>query len=104
MKKLAKSKLKNLLKHWAGKYRVLTPTLGAGGDCLLDTFDESSFTLDYAKTPMPPKSACFPQSEAIFSVDRGEYREVITAKKTLLFGIRSCDMMGILQALSLIHI
>lgn len=100
MKKLAKSELKNLLKHWAGEYRVLAPTLGAGGDCLLDTFDESAFTLDYGKTPMFPKSACFPQREAIFSVEKGEYREVITANKALLFGIRSCDMMGILQSAS----
>jgi sulfhydrogenase subunit beta (sulfur reductase) len=100
MKKLAKNELKNLLKHWAGEYRILAPTLNADGDCLLDTFDDSSFTLDYGKTPMPPKSACFPQSEAIFSVEKGEYREVIVAQKTLLFGIRSCDMMGILQSAS----
>ena len=31
MKKLAKSELKNLLKHWAGEYRVLAPTLGTPG-------------------------------------------------------------------------
>jgi sulfhydrogenase subunit beta (sulfur reductase) len=100
MKKLAKSEIKDLLKHWAGQYRVLAPTLAAGGDCLLDFFDESTFTLDYGKTPMPPKSACLPQSEAIFAVDKGEYREVITATKTILFGIRSCDMMGIRQSAS----
>ena len=29
-----------------------------------------------------------------------KYREVITAKKVLLFGIRACDMSGILQATS----
>jgi sulfhydrogenase subunit beta (sulfur reductase) len=100
MKKLAKSELTNLLKKWAGEYHVLAPTLGTQGDCLLDTFDELSFTLDYAKTPMPPKSAFFPQSEAIFAVEKGEYREVVSARKTLLFGIRSCDMTGILQSAS----
>jgi sulfhydrogenase subunit beta (sulfur reductase) len=98
MKKLAKSELKNLLKHWAGEYSVLAPTLGTQGDCLLDTFDEGSFTLDYKKTPLPPKTVFFPQSEAIFTVEKGEYREVVSARKTLLFGIRSCDMMGILQS------
>lgn len=100
MKKMAKSELKTLLKHWAGEYRVLAPTLCAGGDCLLDTFDEPSFTLDYRKTPLPPKSAFFPQSEAIFAVEKGEYREMVSAKKTLLFGIRSCDMMGLRQSAS----
>lgn len=98
MKQLAKSEIKNLLNHWAGEYRVLAPTLGAQGDCLLDTFDEDSFTLDYKKTPLPPKSAFFPQSETIFAVENGEYREVVSARKTLLFGIRSCDMMGIRQS------
>lgn len=100
MKILAKSELKNLLKHWAGEYSVLAPTLGAQGDCLLDTFAEDSFTLDYKKTPFFPKSALFPQSEILFAVEKGEYREVVSAKKTLLFGIRSCDLMGMLQAAS----
>jgi ferredoxin len=103
MKKLAKSELMTLLKHWAGRYRVLAPSRSACGDCLLDTFDEPSFTLDFGKTQMPPKSACFPQSEAIFAVEKGEYREVIAAKKTLLFGIRSCDMMGIRQSSSFMN-
>ena len=100
MKKLLKGELKDLMKSWAGEYRVLAPTLGIQGDCLLDTFDEASFTLDYRKTPMPPKTAFFPQSEAIFAVEKGEYREVVSASKTLLFGIRSCDMMGIRQSTS----
>lgn len=102
MKKLAKSELLPLLRHWAGRYRVLAPSRRANGDCLLEPFEESSFTLDYGKPSMPPKSLCFPQSETIFAVEKGEYREVIaaSAKKTLLFGIRSCDMMGIRQSTS----
>jgi sulfhydrogenase subunit beta (sulfur reductase) len=100
MKKLVKSELKNLLERWAGEYQVIAPTLGSGGDCLFDTFAGDSFTLDYKKTPFLPKSALFPQSEVIFSVENGEYREVIAARKTLLFGIRSCDMMGLLQSAS----
>lgn len=98
MKKLAKSELTNLLRHWDETYRVLAPTRGAQGDCLLDAFNQDTFTLDYGKTPMPPKSVFFPQSETIFAVEKGQYREMITATQTLLFGIRSCDMMGILQS------
>lgn len=100
MKKLAKSELKDLLKCWSGGYRVLAPTLGSGGDLLLDDFDAETFTLDYKKTPSLPKSVLFPQSETIFTVENGEYREVMTAGKTLLFGIRSCDLMGLLQSAS----
>lgn len=100
MKKLAKSELMNLLKHWAGEYRVLAPTLGINGDCLFDTFAVDSFTLDYKKSPFLPKSVLFPQSEVLFAVENGEYREVVAAEKTLLFGIRSCDMMGLRQSTS----
>lgn len=100
MKKLAKSELVNLLKHWAEKYRLWAPTRDISGDCLFDTFNEASFTLDYRKSPFLPKSALFPQSEVIFSVENGEYREVVTAAKTLLFGIRACDMMGLRQSVS----
>jgi ferredoxin len=101
MKTLAKSELISLLQHWAGRYLVLAPSRSAAGDCMLEPFDEASFTLDYGKPAMPPKSACFPQSETIFAVEKGEYRESITAtKRTLLFGIRSCDLMGIRQSTS----
>ncbi len=42
----------------------------------------------------------FPHTEVIFKVEKNEYREVVSAKKMLIFGIRACDMMGILQASS----
>ena len=100
MKTLAKNKLADLLKNWTEKYQVLAPNRGPQGDCMFDTFREDSFTLDYGIYPLPPKSVFFPQSEVIFEVERNEYREVVSAKKSLLFGLRSCDMMGILQSAS----
>lgn len=100
MKKLPKSELKNLLRHWTTEYRVFAPSKRASGDCLIDTYDDASFTLDYGKTPLPPKFACFPQTETLFSVKDGEYREVVGTAKTMLFGIRSCDLMGMLQSSS----
>lgn len=98
MKKLAKSDLAALLQHWSGRYRVLAPTRGEGGDCLLDSFVEASFEPGFGKTPMPPKSVCLPQNEVVFAVEKERYREVISAVKTLLFGIRPCDLMGIRQS------
>ena len=100
MKTLAKKDLIQALKIWADKFEVLSPTKTAHGDCLFDTFGEKTFTLDYQKPPLSPKSVLFPHSEVTFKVEENQYREVVSAKNMLLFGIRACDMMGILQASS----
>lgn len=98
MKELPKAELKGLLIRWAEEYRVLAPGLKANGDCLFDDFDEESFTLDYGKPPLPPKSVCFPQSEITFTVDKGRYSPTVKAGPTILFGIRACDLMGLRQS------
>lgn len=100
MKTLAKKDMNKTLSIWAQKYEVLSPTKTENGDCIFGAFSEETFTLDYKKPPLSPKSVLFPQSEIIFNVENNEYREVVAAKKTLVFGIRACDMMGICQASS----
>jgi sulfhydrogenase subunit beta (sulfur reductase) len=100
MKTLKKNEIGALLASWGKMYHLMTPARAPNGDILFDTYRQDAFTLDYGKPPLPPKGVFFPQKEEIFSVEAGKYREVITAKKVLLFGIRSCDMSGILQATS----
>jgi ferredoxin len=100
MKTLAKKDLIEAMTIWAQKHDVLCPTQTDSGDCIFDTFREKTFTLDYKKPPLSPKAVFFPHSEITFKVENNEYREVVSSKNTLLFGIRSCDMMGILQATS----
>lgn len=98
MKKLAKDKLTDLLSHWSGQYSVLAPIRKDNGDCLMGPFEKGAFSLDYGKPSLPPKAAFFPQSDVIFRVEKGEYREVLPVGKVLLFGIRSCDLTGLLQS------
>ncbi len=100
MKTIAKEDLKSMLKTWAEKYDVIAPTKTMQGDCIFDAFQENAFTLDYKKPPLPPKSSLFPHVEVIFQVENNEFREVVLAHNTILFGIRSCDMMGLLQCAS----
>jgi sulfhydrogenase subunit beta (sulfur reductase) len=100
MKTIAKENVKDLLRSWTKEYHVLAPGKTTQGDCIFDTFQEDSFTLDYKKPPLPPKSAFFPHSEVIFRVEKNEIHEVVSARKAILFGIRSCDMMGLLQCTS----
>ncbi|MCX5846078.1 MAG: 4Fe-4S dicluster domain-containing protein [Deltaproteobacteria bacterium] len=100
MKTIAKENVKDLLRLWTKQYQVLVPTRTTQGDCIFDTFQEDSFTLDYKKPPLPPKSVFFPHNEVIFQVVNNEFREIVSANNTILFGIRSCDMMGLLQCVS----
>jgi formate hydrogenlyase subunit 6/NADH:ubiquinone oxidoreductase subunit I len=100
MKTIAKENVKELLRSWTKEYLVLAPAKTPQGDCVFDAFQEDSFALDYGKPPLPPKSVFFPHSEVIFQVENNEFREVVTAQKAIMFGIRSCDMMGLLQCAS----
>jgi sulfhydrogenase subunit beta (sulfur reductase) len=100
MKTIAKENVKDLLRSWTKEYHILAPAKTTQGDFIYDTFQEDSFTLDYKKPALPPKSALLPHSEVIFEVSENVFREVVSANNTILFGIRSCDMMGILQCTS----
>jgi formate hydrogenlyase subunit 6/NADH:ubiquinone oxidoreductase subunit I len=100
MKTIAKENIKRMLKTWADEYNVIAPKKTMQGDCIFDSFQEDTFTLDYTKPPLPPKSSLFPHVEVIFQVENHEFREVVLAHNTILFGIRSCDMMGLLQCAS----
>ncbi|MCE5275289.1 MAG: 4Fe-4S dicluster domain-containing protein [Syntrophaceae bacterium] len=97
MKLLAKENVPEVLRAWSGQYKILCPAKKEQGDCIFDTFDEDTFTLDYRKPPMPPKSAVFPPSSVLFSVQQGNYTRVPSEERSLLFGIRSCDLMGLHQ-------
>ena len=77
MKRIHKESLKEALKAWEEKYRVIAPRLTERDERIFDTFDEAWFTLDYAKPSLPLKHALFPQSEAVFQVDQGIYLSLI---------------------------
>lgn len=100
MKLIAKTDIVNVLRDWSKDYSILSPVNKPQGDCVFDKFDPAAFTLEYRKPSMPPKSSFLPQSEVIFTVEDGNFKPVFSDKKLLLFGIRSCDMMGILQSRS----
>ena len=100
MKTLKKDEIRALLDSWGKRYHLMAPAREKNGDILFDTYRRNAFTLDYGKPPLPPKGVFFPQTEEIFSVQDGTYRESISAGNVLLFGIRACDMCGILQATS----
>lgn len=100
MKRLAKAELPGVLKDWSRDRTVICPSVKPQGDIIFDTFDESSFTLDYGKPSLSPKSFFLPHSEVIFELTGGRYEERISVEKTIIFGMRACDMTGLTQSRS----
>jgi sulfhydrogenase subunit beta (sulfur reductase) len=100
MKRLAKTDLPGVLKDWAKNCTVICPGVKPQGDIIFDTFDENTFTVDYGKPSLPPKSFFLPQSEVIFELNDGRYEERGSVDKTIIFGIRACDMTGLVQSRS----
>lgn len=100
MKTLAKKNLTTVLKEWSEQYTLICPNKKSHDESMFDVFDEKTFTLDYTKPSMPPKSTCLPHSDTIFIVEDGEYHPVIEESQVILFGIRACDMTGLLQSRS----
>ncbi|HOJ15356.1 MAG TPA: 4Fe-4S dicluster domain-containing protein, partial [Deltaproteobacteria bacterium] len=100
MKLIEKTKIKGVLAEWSKDFNVLCPSLTPNGDCLFDDFDPQTFTLEYRKPSMPQKRSCFPQAEKIFDVREGSFVPAYNHKKTVLFGIRACDHMGLRQSKS----
>jgi sulfhydrogenase subunit beta (sulfur reductase) len=100
MKRLDKKHLISVLKDWAKNFTVIAPQKKDHDECMFDTFDEATFTLDYSKSSVPPKQALFPQNEVIFRIEDGKYKQVTQQSRQLLFGIRACDMKALLQSKS----
>lgn len=100
MKRIHKAMMKDVLKVWSADYRVIAPHAKERGECMFDTFDEETFTLDYTKPSLPPKYALFPQSEVIFRIENSNYLQTVGKDKVLIFGIRPCDLKAQLQSRS----
>lgn len=100
MKLLAKNDVPEILQQWSQRYEVLCPGTAEQGDCIFGAFRRDSFTLDYRKPAMPPKASLLPPSQVLFTVDKGRYAAALSAGAALLFGVRACDAMGMLQTRS----
>ncbi len=98
MKRLKKESLQSVLKSWSKNKTVLAPGRKSNGDILLDAYQEASFTLDYGKPSLPPKHVLFPQSDLIFRMEGGQYKQNLPKGKTVLFGLRACDLKGLIQS------
>ncbi|MEN6473161.1 MAG: 4Fe-4S dicluster domain-containing protein [Syntrophaceae bacterium] len=98
MKRLSKHDLATVLTDWAEHYTLICPTRQPPGDIIFDDFNPETFTMDYGKPPLSPKTCFLPHSEVIFTVQDGSYQTASSSDKRLIFGIRACDACGLQQA------
>jgi len=100
---LQKRNINDLLAR-AGETRELyLPLEKAGGDVqfvrLDDTGELANLNLNYDQLVIPPKNIGFPQLESLFEFKNGEIRPTVQPHSPkLLFGLRACDLKGILFA------
>jgi len=95
----------DLLKEAAKDWDVYAPQRNLGGDIWFDVLPKSgadldkaleSIVLDNTDTVISSKDAFFPQLESLFRFDNNNIQEAVESSPKLLFGVKSCDLKGVL--------
>lgn len=104
---IEKKNIKGLLKEATKTKAVFAPFKKVENDVWMEPLskDESkidvaleNLTLDYEDIVISPKAIFFPQSEEMFEFKDGKIKEPVESYGVFLFGIRPCDLKGILFA------
>ncbi len=104
---IEKKNIKELLRETVKEWDTYTPQRNLGGDALFDTLPKQGTELDQAlenivlddlDTIISPKDIFFPQLESLFEFSDGKISETVESSPKLLFGVRPCDLKGILFA------
>ncbi|MGD9015452.1 MAG: 4Fe-4S dicluster domain-containing protein [Candidatus Omnitrophota bacterium] len=101
---LKKSKLKDLLISVSSVWETYIPLKDFAGEVQFVNLQEKhkqslqdKLNLDYQFLVIPPKVLGFPQIESLFESQDGRITETTQVrKKRLLFGLRACDVKGML--------
>lgn len=98
-KLIQKEEIRDLLKAAAKNWRVYAPQKNSGGDVWFDVFDEArEITLEDVDTVISPKDIFFPQLETCLEFKNDAIRQVRESTPKLLWGVRPCDLKGIVFA------
>jgi len=105
IKIIEKGKIKDLLKEASQEWDVYVPQKFSDGDVWMDQLPEDRQLLDDAlenvmledaDTVISPKDIFFPQLETMLKFKDDKILETPEFSQKLIFGIRSCDLKGIL--------
>ncbi|MFH1504191.1 MAG: 4Fe-4S dicluster domain-containing protein [Candidatus Omnitrophota bacterium] len=107
IKAIEKNNVKNLLKEAAKERSVYAPLRQVEDDVWFKPLPKDNkeletalenLALDGADIVISPKDIFFPQLETMFEFEGGKITEAVEALPKLLFGIRPCDLKGLLFA------
>lgn len=98
---LTKEKLEDLLVKVGETRELYLPLENAGGDVqfvrLEDAGELVNLNLNYDRLVIPPKNIGFPQLDSLFEFQNGKIKPTVQPPSPkLLFGLRACDLRGIL--------
>lgn len=106
-KSIKKDDIKSLLKEAVSDWNTYVPQRYFQEDVLFQELPKDSAVLDEAlsgialgdeNVVISPKDIFFPQLETMFEFDGSNVKETAEASPKLLFGVKSCDLQGILFA------
>lgn len=104
---IEKESIRDLLKEAVKEWNAYVPQKNLGGDIWLEPLSKEGRDLEEALKNMrlgdedvliPPKDIFFPQLESLLEFKAGKIEEVTESSPKLLFGIKSCDLKGMLFA------
>jgi len=95
MKTISKENILPFLKEMNKKEKVFCPQSVDGRDLMFMPLEEGVFTGNIGKTTISAKTVLFPQTEETLSFTEKSISKTISSSKTLLFGIRPCEMKAI---------
>lgn len=104
---LKKEDLKGLLEEAVKEWDVYAPQKNMDSDIWFEILPKEApefnravenIILDDTDTVISPKDIFFPQLESCFEFNDGSIRETVESSPKLLFGVRACDLKGILFA------
>ncbi|MFH0771986.1 MAG: 4Fe-4S dicluster domain-containing protein [Candidatus Omnitrophota bacterium] len=104
---IGKESIEGLLREAAKEWNTYVPQKNLGGDIWLEPLPREDRELEEAlkniilgdeDVLISPKDIFFPQLESLLEFKAGKIKEVTESSPKLLFGIKSCDLKGMLFA------
>jgi len=95
MRYIKKEVVDSFITGLLNNYEVIAPVLNEIHRFeIISSADE--INLDFTNTLYPPKKFFLPNYETMFSYSKNKFNYILPDKKKVLFGIRSCDVHGLL--------
>ncbi len=95
MKRIKKDRILPFLKEMNKTQKVFSPQVSDNKDLMFIPLGDGTYDENIGKTTISPKIVLFPQTEEIISFRGNSISKITDSSKTLLFGVRPCEVKAI---------